>query len=59
MVDKLVRNCPEGISGKKYTRTTMRFCFRYIRIMFQKKKKKIFSVWSSNYPPKSILGVLK
>lgn len=42
MVDKLVRNCPAGITNKKYTQATMRFCFRYIRIMFQKKKKKIF-----------------
>lgn len=59
MVDKLVRNCPVGITDKKHTRTTMRFCFRYSRIMFQKKKKKIYSVWSSNHPPKSIFGVLK
>lgn len=60
MVDKLVRNCPVGITDKKHTRTTMRFCFRYSRIMFQKKKKKIYSVWSSDYPPaKSIFDVLK
>lgn len=51
MVDKLVRNCPVGITDTKHTRTTMRFCFRYSRIMFQKKKKKIYSVWSSDYPP--------